>query len=137
MEITVEAYVNAPVELAWKAWTTPEHITCWNFADPSWCCPRASLALEPGGKFSYRMEAKDGSVGFDLDGEFVAMEPNALLELRLSDGRPVTVTFIETDQGTLVTERFTAESEFSIEQQRDGWQSILNQFKSHVESLNA
>lgn len=135
MEIAIETTVSAPVEKAWEAWTTPESITQWNFASEDWRCPRAELSLTPGGKFNYRMEAKDGSVGFDFEGEFTAIDSNREIEYSLGDDRKVNVKFISVHEGTRVVETFEAEDAFSAEQQRQGWQSILDNFKKHVDRL--
>jgi uncharacterized protein YndB with AHSA1/START domain len=135
MKITIETTVNAPVEKVWKAWTTPENITQWNFASEDWQCPRAKLSLTCGGKFNYRMEAKDGSFGFDFEGEFTSITVNHEIEFSLGDNRKVAVIFIPAGNATRVVETFEAEDEHSAEQQRQGWQAILNNFKKHVERL--
>jgi uncharacterized protein YndB with AHSA1/START domain len=135
MTITIETTVAAPVETAWKVWTSPELITKWNFASDDWACPRATLDLRPGGKFSYRMEAKDGSFGFDFGGEFTAVEPNRRIEYSLGDNRKVLIEFLPAAGKTRIVESFEAENAHSAEQQRQGWQSILNNFKKLVESL--
>lgn len=134
MEITIQVTVNASLKRVWSAWTTPEDIVKWNFASEDWCCPEASIQLEPGGRFSYRMEAKDKSFGFDFSGEFSQVDYLKKIEMRLGDQRTVSVSFSETSEGTLVQESFQAESQNSVELQRQGWQAILNNFKAHVES---
>jgi len=134
MKITIETEVNAPLATVWAAWVTPEDITAWNFASDDWCCPRAELNLEPGGHFTYRMEAKDGSFGFDFGGQFTAITPQQHIQFNLGDDRVVNVEFIATENGVRVVESFDAENENSAEQQKQGWQSILNNFKKHVES---
>jgi uncharacterized protein YndB with AHSA1/START domain len=134
MKITIETEVQAPLATVWEAWVTPEDITSWNFPIDEWCCPRAEIDLQVGGKFNYRMEAKDGSVGFDFEGSFTKVEPRDSIHLVLEDDRVVTVEFIEKANGVRVVETFCAEHENSPEQQRQGWQSILNNFKKHVES---
>ena len=134
MKITIETEVQAPLATVWEAWVTPEDITSWNFPIDEWCCPRAEIDLQVGGKFNYRMEAKDGSVGFDFEGSFTKVEPRDSIHLVLEDDRVVTVEFIEKANGVRVVETFCAENENSPEQQRQGWQSILNNFKKHVES---
>lgn len=136
MKITIETKVNAPIRMVWEAWTTPDNITKWNFASPEWCCPKAEIDLKPGGKFSYRMEAKDGSMGFDFSGEFTAVEEFSLIKFRMDDNREVEVRFTENAEAVNVTETFEAEDENSAEQQKQGWHSILNNFKAHVESEN-
>lgn len=135
MKISIEATVNAPIAKVWKAWTTSDDITKWNFASPEWCCPKAQIDLKPGGKFSYRMEAKDGSMGFDFYGKFTAVDEMKLIKFYLGDNREVEVKFTESGESVTVIETFEAEDENSAELQKKGWQSILNNFKSHVESL--
>jgi len=135
MTITIETPVSAPVETAWDAWTSPDLITRWNFASDDWACPRADIDLRPGGKFNYRMEAKDGSVGFDFEGEFISVEPHRRIEYSLGDDRTVEVEFVPEAGKTRVVERFEAEDAHSAELQRQGWQSILNNFKKLVDSL--
>lgn len=134
MKIAIETTVNAPIRVVWEAWTTPDSITKWNFATPEWCCPKAEIDLKPSGKFSYRMEAKDGSMGFDFAGEFTAVEELSLIKFHLGDNREVEVRFSENGEAVNVTETFEAEDENSAEQQKQGWQSILNNFKSYVEN---
>lgn len=134
MKISIDATVNAPINKVWNAWTTPDKITQWNFATPEWCCPKAEIDLKPGGKFSYRMEAKDGSMGFDFAGEFTAVEELSLIKFHLGDNREVEVRFTENGEAVNVFETFEAEDENSAEQQKQGWQNILNNFKSHVEN---
>jgi uncharacterized protein YndB with AHSA1/START domain len=137
MKITVETDVAASPKEVWDAWVTPDHITEWNFAIDDWCCPRAEIDLRAGGKFNYRMEAKDGSVGFDFEGVFTKVAPQQALHFELGDGRLVTIEFMQTANGTRVTETFETEDENSAEQQKQGWQSILNNFKKHVEIRNS
>ena len=136
MRITIETEVAAPREEVWDAWVTPDQITKWNFAIEEWCCPSAEVDLRVGGKFNYRMEAKDGSVGFDFEGVFTKVEPQQSLHFELGDNRIVTIEFMQTSNGTRVAETFDAEDENSAEQQKLGWQSILNNFKKHVEIQN-
>ncbi|MCB9266688.1 MAG: VOC family protein [Lewinellaceae bacterium] len=131
--ITVHATINAPVEKVWAMWTQPEHITKWNFASGDWHSPHAENNLRPGGKFSYRMEARDGSMGFDFSGAYTAVNENKNLEFTIDDGRHVQVHFSELDGGTFVMENFEAEKMNSIEMQRTGWQAILDNFKKYVE----
>lgn len=133
MQITIETTVNAPLEAVWSAWVTPADITRWNFASDDWCCPAARLDLVAGGEFSYRMEAKDGSFGFDFEGTFTAITPQRAIEYSLGDERKVRVDFIETGTGIRVVETFDAEDQNSAEQQRQGWQAILENFRKHVE----
>ncbi len=132
--ITVQATVNASLEKAWEMWTLPEHITNWNFASDDWHSPRAENDLRPGGKFNYRMEAKDGSMGFDFTGTFTEVNKNKNLEYTMDDGRNVQVHFSEVDGGTFVMENFEAEKMNPLEMQKNGWQAILNNFKKYVEA---
>ncbi len=134
MTITIDVTVNAPVEAAWNAWTSPAQITRWNFASDEWACPRAELDLRPGGKFKYRMEAKDGSMGFDFEGEFTAVIPNRRIEYSLGDDRKVSVDFVSEAGATRIVESFDAEDANSGEAQRQGWLSILHNFKKLVEN---
>jgi uncharacterized protein YndB with AHSA1/START domain len=132
MKITVETFVHAPIEAVWRAWTTPDDITQWNAASQDWHTTRASVDLRVGGAFSSRMEAKDGSIGFDFSGTYTQVVANQLLEASFGE-RTLRVEFSEGDGGVTVTETFDAESTHSVEQQRDGWQAILNKFARHVE----
>jgi uncharacterized protein YndB with AHSA1/START domain len=133
VKITVDVTVEAPTTAVWNAWVTPEDIREWNFAIDEWCCPRAEINLEVGGEFNYRMEARDGSMGFDFKGIFTTVSPNESIHFELGDHRLVTVDFEETAHGVRVVETFEAEDENSAEQQRQGWQMILDNFKRHVE----
>jgi uncharacterized protein YndB with AHSA1/START domain len=134
MKITVETLVNANVDKVWNAWNNPADIQQWNSADPSWHTTRSTVDLREGGKFSSRMEAKDGSVGFDFEGTYTRVVPHKAIEYRMGDGREVTVEFAERDGGVLVKETFDAETENPAEMQRAGWQSILDNFGRHVEA---
>ncbi len=133
MKITVEVLVKAPMEVVWSAWTTPEDIVKWNAASDDWHTTRATVDLREGGAFSSRMEAKDGSVGFDFAGTYTKVVKHAALESVLGD-RTLLVEFITAPDGVTVRETFDAEPTHSIEQQRDGWQAILNRFAHHVET---
>ncbi|MBA3648305.1 MAG: SRPBCC domain-containing protein [Chitinophagales bacterium] len=132
--ITVETIVKAPIEKVWKFWTTPEHITKWNSASDDWHTPKAENDLRQGGKFVARMEAKDGSFGFDFGGIYDEIITNHLITFALDDGRKVQINFINNGTGTKVTETFEAENENSIEMQRNGWQAILDNFKKYAET---
>ncbi len=134
-EITVETTLNVPIEKAWKLWTTPEHITRWNNASDEWYTPKAESDLQPGGKFVYRMEAKDGSFGFDFGGVYDEIKTNELIVYTLGDGRKVTVTFKSNEDETAVVETFEAESTNPVDMQRGGWQAILNNFKKYAETI--
>lgn len=135
-EITVESLVKAPIEKVWQCWTKPEHITKWNFASDDWHAPKADNDLRAGGKFSVRMEAKDGSFGFDFWGIYDEVVINKLLSYTMGDGRKATVVFENKGGETLVKTIFEAESENPVDMQRDGWQAISNNFKNYVESLS-
>jgi len=134
--ITVETIVQAPVARVWKFWTNPEDIFHWNNASADWHTTRAENDLRPGGKFLSRMEAKDGSFGFDFWGEYTKIIPYKLIEYTLGDDRKVKIVFSVADNETFVVETFEAESTNPVEMQRNGWQSILNNFKKYVESQN-
>jgi len=134
--ITVEASVNAPVKKVWDYFTMPEHITKWNNASDDWHTPRAENDLRTGGNFNYRMEAKDGSFGFDFGGVYDEVETNKSIEYTMGDGRKVKVSFSENGNATAISETFEAETQNSIELQRTGWQAILNNFKKYVESVS-
>ena len=133
--ITVQTVVNTPVEKVWKLWTAPEHITKWNNASDDWHTPRAENDLRAGGKFLCRMEARDGSSGFDFVGTYDEVKKNELIVYTIEDGRKVKVAFSKnSDAQTKVAETFDAESSNSIEMQRNGWQAILDNFKKYVEA---
>jgi uncharacterized protein YndB with AHSA1/START domain len=132
--ITVKATVNAPAEKVWKFWTTPEHITKWCNASDDWHTPHAENDPRTGGKFLTRMEAKDGSFGFDFGGVYDEVKTQELISYSLGDGRKVKITFAPSGNGTIVTETFDAEQENPVEMQRTGWQNILDNFKKYVES---
>lgn len=132
-QITVESTVKAPVEKVWACWTEPKHITNWNFASDDWHSPHAENDLRPGGKFVSRMEAKDGSMGFDFEGIYDNVEKHKAIEYSMSDGRKVKVTFDGNGNETRVTETFDAENTNSIEMQRGGWQAILDNFRQYTE----
>jgi uncharacterized protein YndB with AHSA1/START domain len=133
-KITVEATVKAPVEKVWKIWTLPEHITKWNAASDDWHSPFAENDLRVGGKFLARMEAKDGSFGFDFGGTYDQVKTHELIEYTIGDGRKVIVHFTPNGNETKVTETFDAENTHSIEMQRGGWQAILDNFKKYAEA---
>ena len=132
--ITVENTVNASVEKVWQYWTTPEHITKWNNASDDWHTPRAENDLRVGGKFLSRMEAKDGSFGFDFGGIYDEVKTNEVIAYTIGDGRKVKINFTNQGNETKVVETFEAENENSIELQRGGWQNILDSFKKYTEA---
>ncbi len=134
IDIVIEATVNVPVEKAWEYFTKPEHIVNWNYASDDWHSPTAENDLRPGGKFSYRMEAKDESFGFDFGGVYNAVEEHKLIEYTIGDGRKVKIVFSGNDKTTHVTEVFEAENTNPVEMQKNGWQAILNNYKKYAES---
>lgn len=137
ISITVQCTVNASLEQAWDYFTLPEHITQWNFASDDWHTPKAENDLRVGGKYFARMEAKDGSFGFDLIGIYDEIVNQKLLAYHLEDGRKVRVEFMSHESGTEITETFDAETENSEELQRGGWQAILDNFKRYAEKSNS
>ncbi len=132
-KITADATINAPIDKVWSCFTEPEHIVRWNHASDDWHSPRAENDLRPEGRFNYRMEAKDGSMGFDFTGTYDKVEPHHHIEYTLDDNRKVQVTFERLNDTTRVVETFEAEQTNSIELQKEGWQAILNNFKNYVE----
>jgi uncharacterized protein YndB with AHSA1/START domain len=132
--ITVSATIFAPIEKVWNYWTDPIHIMQWNNASDDWHTPKAENDLRTGGKFLSRMEAKDGSMGFDFIGVYTIVEPNNHITYTLEDRRIVDISFKDKNSITEITESFEAEDENSIELQQAGWQSILNNFKKYIES---
>ena len=134
MKITIETTVDAPLPLVWEAWNNPDDIKRWNSAHDDWHTTESTVDLREGGHFRSRMEAKDGSVGFDFEGEYTRVVPRERIEYRMSDGREVEIEFREMAGGVHVRETFDAESENSPEMQRAGWQAILDNFKRHVEA---
>lgn len=133
MKITVETIVKAPLNKVWDAWNNPADIQRWNAAQDDWHTTRSSVDLREGGKFLSRMEAKDGSAGFDFEGVYTRVVPKRAVEYRMSDGREVQVEFVERPGGVLVKETFDPESENPPELQRQGWQAILDNFGRYVE----
>ena len=119
--ITVEAAIVAPIEKVWKYWTEPQHITQWNNASEDWHTPHAENDLKEGGRFTSRMEAKDGSFGFDFGGTYTLVETNKQIEYTLDDGRKVSINFTSQGNETTVVETFEAENMNSIELQKGGW----------------
>ena len=134
MKITIETVVNASLARVWKAWNTPEDIKRWNAAQDDWHTTRSEVDLRAGGRFVSRMEANDGSVGFDFGGVYTRVEPQRAIEYRMDDGREVQTEFVEQADGVLVRSTFDAESENPAEMQRAGWQAILDNFRQYAES---
>jgi len=133
-KVKIEALISADVAAVWEFWTKPEHITKWNFAADTWCCPRATNDLRVGGKFVSRMEAKDGSFGFDFEGLYNEVISLRKISYAMADGRKVSTEFERLGNKTKVTTIFDAEKENSEELQKNGWQSILNNFRLYVEN---
>ena len=135
-KISITSTVNSDIKTVWKTWTKPEHIKNWNNASDDWHTTKAKNDLKVGGKFSSRMEAKNGSMGFDFGGTYDEVIPNKYISYTLDDGRKVTINFTETENGITVTETFEPESENPKDMQRQGWQAILDNFKRYVEAVN-
>ena len=133
-KITIEATVNAPVEKVWQAWNNPADIVKWNTPDPSWHTPSSENDLRTGGKFKNRMEAKDGSFGFDFEGTYDKVDLHKEITYTMPDGRSATTLFEEKDGKTTLTTTFDAETENDPEFQKQGWQSILNNFVAYAET---
>jgi uncharacterized protein YndB with AHSA1/START domain len=133
MKITIETEVGADLSRVWAAWSNPEDIKEWNAASDDWHTTRSTVDLREGGKFLSRMEAKDGSAGFDFEGTYTRIVPQEIIEYRMSDGREVAVEFVERGDGVLVRTVFDAETEMPLEVQRTGWQAILDSFGRYVE----
>ncbi|MDD5334694.1 MAG: SRPBCC family protein [Rhodoferax sp.] len=134
MKISVETSVKAPLAKVWSAYTTPDDIKQWNTASEDWHTTKASVDLRVGGAFTSRMEAKDGSFGFDFAGTYTRIVPGELIEYRFGD-RTGAVEFVTDANAVTLRVTFDAESENPVEQQRQGWQAILNNFARHVEKL--
>ena len=135
-KITVEATANAPVANVWTAWNSPSDIKQWNTPDPSWHCPASENDLRPGGKFKNRMEAKDGSFGFDFEGTYDQVSLHKEIAYTMPDGRKVSTLFTEQDGKTNIRTIFDPETENDPEFQKQGWQAILDNFVKYVESTN-
>lgn len=133
-KVTVQATIDIDCTKAWNYYTNPEHITKWNFADSSWHCPNAENNLQVGGKYRARMEAKDGSFGFDFEAVYSELVVGEKFTFVLSDSREVSVTFHKHNNQTDVIVTFDAENQNPIEMQKDGWQAILDNFKKYAES---
>lgn len=135
-KITVSVTINTPVAKVWDYWTNPEHIIHWNFASDDWHCPKAENDLRVGGRYCARMEAKDGSFGFDFETIYDEIVKNRLIAYTMSDGRQAVTHFESKGDTTDVSTTFDAETENSVELQQQGWQMILNNFKKHAENSN-
>lgn len=132
-KVEISADVHASSDKVWEAWTEPRHITQWNFADPSWHCPHAENDLRPGGKYMARMEAKDGSFGFDFEAVYDEVTPKSRIQYTMGDGRVALTTFEDNGGSTKVTTWFDPENQNEVEFQKAGWQAIMNSFKGYVE----
>lgn len=135
-KITVEATINAPVEKVWQVWNAPADIVKWNTPDPSWHTPRSENDLRLNGKFKNRMEAKDGSFGFDFEGTYDKVDLHKEIAYTMPDGRTATTLFAAKEGITTVATTFDPETENDPEFQKQGWQAILNSFVKYVESNN-
>ncbi|WP_299177322.1 SRPBCC family protein [uncultured Chryseobacterium sp.] len=133
--IKIDITILEPVQKVWDYYNTPKHITKWNYADESWHCPSSENDLREGGTFKTRMEAKDGSFGFDFEGVYDEVIPYEKIQYHIADGRNVEVNFDKIDENTTkVRIEFEPEKQNSVEMQRDGWYSILNNFHKYVEN---
>ena len=132
-KISISTTVKADLDKVWEYWTAPKHIKKWNNASDDWLTSKAENDLKKSGRFTYRMEAKDGSAGFNFGGNYTEVKTNEFLAYSLDDGRKVTVKFKEKDNKIKLTETFEPENENPIEMQRNGWQAILDNFKKYTE----
>ena len=133
-KITIHVTISAGIQKVWNYYTQPEHITKWNFASPDWHCPSASNDMRIGGKYTARMEAKDGSFGFEFEATYSEITENQKFVYIMPDGREVSVSMNEDNHLTNITVCFDAETENPVDLQRAGWQAILNNFKNYVEN---
>lgn len=133
-KITVETIVSAGPDKVWEYWNNPEHITKWNYASDDWHCPEAENDLRPGGRLRSRMEARDGSFGFDFEVVYDEVVDRKKIAYTMGDGRKAVTHFEDLGDRTKVTTTFDAETQNSVEMQRGGWQAILDNFKKHVEA---
>ena len=134
MKITIASHAKAPIDAVWRAWNNPADIMQWNAASPDWHTTKSTVDLREGGKFLSRMEAKDGSFGFDFEGIYSRVVPNKVIEYAMPDGRQVEVEFTERAGGVDICSTFDAETQNPPEMQREGWQAILDNFVRHVEA---
>lgn len=132
--ITVETSLKTPIHQVWESWTNPKHIKQWNFFSPQWKCSKVAQQLEPGGEFSYRIEAKDGSERLDFSGVYEIVIPKEEIVYLLDDGRKVSILFSREDHETFVSQTFDAEDDQDLEDQEENWQAILDNFKKHTEA---
>lgn len=134
MKINIQTEITAGIDEVWNAWNTPEDIMQWNAATDDWHTTSSSVDLREGGSFSSRMEAKDGSMGFDFSGTYTRVVPNELIEYKLDDDRIVSISFKSNNGKVIVSQTFEADNQMDADQQRQGWQSILDNFAQHVQS---
>ena len=132
--INIDTTIAAPASLVWQYFTAPQHITQWNFATPDWQCPSAENDLKPGGKYKARMEAKDGSFGFDFEAVYDEVVTHKKLAYTITDGRKVVTQLEPVADSTRISTTFEAEDQHSPELQRAGWQAILDNFKNYAEA---
>ncbi len=132
--IDIETTIVADLQKVWDYYTNPEHITQWNFADDSWHCPSAENDLKEGGKYKARMEAKDGSFGFDFEAIYDEVVKHKKIVYTIADGRSVSTIFESHGDITTVKTSFEAEGTNPIEMQKNGWQAILNNLKKYAEN---
>ena len=132
--VTVECTVNVPVAKAWEYWSNPAHIVRWNSASPDWHTPRAENDLRTGGSFSSRMEARDGSMGFDFGGVYDLVTEHKTINYTMADGRRVFIEFTNNGDSTHILQKFDAETMNPVEMQQAGWQSIMNSYKAYTET---
>ena len=135
MKITVETVVKSDLDSVWSAWNNPDDIKQWNAASRDWHTTASTVDLREGGSFSSKMEARDGSMGFEFSGTYTRVVPKEEIEYELDDGRVVSIAFVGEEDGVRVTEIFDADSEMPPDQQRQGWQCILDNFAKHVEGV--
>ena len=131
--IQIHTLIAAPIQKVWENYNSPEAIKKWNQASAEWHCPSAEVDLREGGKFRNRMEAKDGSFGFDFEGEYIQIIPYQKIIYKMADDRIVNIDFLETGDRTKITIAFEAEKTNSLDMQKEGWQAILNSFKNYTE----
>ncbi|MEW2921715.1 SRPBCC family protein [Muricauda sp. ANG21] len=135
-KIKISSTIETGIEKVWECWVLPEHITQWNFASDDWCCPKAENDLRVAGRYLARMEAKDGSFGFDFEAIYDEVAPMKKISYVMSDGRRAITTFESLGNEVKLTTEFDPEDQNPIDMQRDGWQAILDNFKKYVENLN-
>lgn len=135
VNITIETLIHAPINLVWDTWNSPNHVVHWNHASDDWHSPKADNNFVVGGKFVYRMEAKDNSFGFDFSGTYEEIVDKKRVVTRLDDNRLVKTEFHVENDSVRIVETFEAEDQNSIELQREGWSAILNNYKLYTESL--